>query len=309
MKYASVKTQTFGIEIEMNCISRQHAQQVVARVLTEKGHGPVRTGRKSSYDNHYVIDKNGREWKCESDASIAHKGEGTCEFVTPICKYEDIELVQDIVRAHRAEGAKADNSCGIHVHVGAGRHTAASLRRLTCFFVGRQDLFYEALEIGARENRWCRKTDANLLKAMKAEKDGLTRGRVEQLWYSSVNSGYRGGIDHNHYNPTRYHGLNLHAVFTKGTIEFRLFNGTLHAGKVKAYIQFCLGMSAWALESNEDPTFRGTANYTPQQKVRLMANVLRGRLGLTGDEFKTCRLHLLAPLKRAAGMNSRQEAA
>ena len=83
----------------------------------------------------------------------------------------------------------------------------------------------------------------------------------------------------------------------------------VYCRKIKAYIQFCLGMSAWALESNEDPTFRGTANYTPQQKVRLMANVLRGRLGLTGDEFKTCRLHLLAPLKRAAGMNSRQEAA
>ena len=184
MKYESVKTQTFGIEIEMNCISRLHAQQVVARVLREKGHGPVRTGRRNSYDNHYVIDKDGREWKCESDASIAHKGEGTCEFVTPICRYEDIQLVQEIVRALRNDGAKTDSSCGIHVHVGAGRHTAASLRRLTCFFVGRQDLFYEALEIGVRENRWCKKTDRNLLNAMKAEKDGLTVLR-ERL-YSDV---------------------------------------------------------------------------------------------------------------------------
>ena len=31
----------------------------------------------------------------------------------------------------------------------------------------------------------------------------------------------------------RYHGINLHAFFTKGTIEFRLFNSTLDADKVR----------------------------------------------------------------------------
>ena len=37
-----------------------------------------------------------------------------------------------------------------------------------------------------------------------------------------------------HYNSSRYHGSNIHATFTKGTVEFRLFNGTLHAGEIKA---------------------------------------------------------------------------
>ncbi len=52
-----------------------------------------------------------------------------------------------------------------------------------------------------------------------------------------------------HYNDSRYHMLNYHATFTKGTVEFRLFqfdapadgklNG-LHAGQLKSYIQLCL---------------------------------------------------------------------
>ena len=45
--------------------------------------------------------------------------------------------------------------------------------------------------------------------------------------------------------------LNLHAAFSlerpARTIEFRAFNGTLHAGKIKAYIQLCLAISAQAL--------------------------------------------------------------
>ena len=41
----------------------------------------------------------------------------------------DIEMVQEVVRAIREAGARADSSCGIHVHVGFSEHTPASLRR------------------------------------------------------------------------------------------------------------------------------------------------------------------------------------
>ncbi|WP_426742735.1 amidoligase family protein [Gemmiger formicilis] len=40
------------------------------------------------------------------------------------------------------------------------------------------------------------------------------------------------GISHEHH----YHALNLHSVFYHGTVEWRLFNSTLHAGEVKANI-------------------------------------------------------------------------
>ena len=120
------------------------------------------------------------------------------------------------------------------------------------------------------------------------------------LWYSGANDGYASGISHSHYNPTRYHGINLHSYFSKGTVEFRLFNSTLHAGKIKAYIQFCLAVSAWAVTSQDKVVFRSMEGYTPGQKVTIMRNILTNRLGLYGDEFKTCRLHLMTPLKQAA---------
>ena len=44
---------------------------------------------------------------------------------------------------------------------------------------------------------------------------------VEEIWY---NGRSRRG---QHYDQSRYHCLNLHSVFQKGTVEFRLFNGTL----------------------------------------------------------------------------------
>ena len=139
-----------------------------------------------------------------------------------------------------------------------------------------------------------------LLVAMKKD-ETKTRTSAERIWYSRSNDGYTGGIDHQHYNSTRYHGINLHAFFTKGTVEFRLFNGTTHAGKIKAYIQFCLAMSAWALECKTDNLyFKGVAGYTAEQKAALMKRVLINRLGLSGPEFKTCRLHLTSVWTNAA---------
>ena len=298
-----IKKQNFGVEIEMNNMSRGRAQKIVAKVL-----GSTNTGYESSYDNHYVIDNKGRMWKCESDASISG---GTCqatELVTPVLQYDDIETLQEVIRALRKEGAKTDSSCGIHIHVDGANHTPASLERLVNFMIARQDLIYESLEIGARGSRWCKRLNKDLFAAMKKNRN-LDRNSLEMLWYSSVNDGYCGGIDHRHYNETRYHGVNLHAFFTKGTVEFRLFNSTLHAGKVKAYIQFCLALSGWAITSQERIVFRSMEGYTAEQKVTIMRNILTNRLGLFGDEFKTCRLHLMNPLKKAAGMNVREQAA
>lgn len=293
----TIQTQNFGVEIELTGITREKAAKTIAQYF---GQNYRHTG--GSYDTWTAYDREGRIWKAMSDGSIrrTRKVDGrqvpadwkySCEVVTPILQYKDMNDLQEIVRLLVKKGAVANSSCGIHVHVDGANHTADSLSRLLNFAVGRQDLFYEALQIGDRANRWCHKANKNLFKAIK--KDHASTRNIERLWYSNLNDGYRGGISREHYNDTRYHGINLHAFFTKGTVEFRLFNGTTHAGKIKAYVQFCLAMSAWAINTEKDNLFfKSTANMTQDQKAALMLRVLTKRLGMRGPEFKTARLHL-----------------
>lgn len=304
-----LKNQLFGVEVEMTGITREKAARLVAEVLRTTPSHP----ESNCYHTRTIADQAARKWKIMRDSSIeAIRNDGTSEpldeyrveFVTPPLNYSDIELLQNIIRKLRENGAKAHSSCGIHIHVDGANHTAVSLRRLVNFMTARQDLIYEALQIGDRESNWCHKLNKTLLDAMKKDKN-LTKEKAEEIWYSRANDGYCGGIDHQHYNATRYHGVNLHSFFTKGTVEFRLFNSTLHAGKIKAYIQFCLAVSAWAITSQEKIVFRSMDGYTPEQKVTIMRNILTHRLGLYGDEFKTCRLHLMTSLKKAAGMTCR----
>lgn len=303
-----LKNQLFGVEIEMTGITRKKAADIVAEVLGTTASRADRT----CYQTRTIVDMAARKWKIMRDSSISpvrnddtHESldDYRVEFVTPPLNYSDIELLQRVIRKLRENGARSHNSCGIHIHVDGSNHTADSLKRLVNFFTARQDLIYEALEIGNRAEHWCQKYDHTLLQAIRKERN-LTKNSLEKIWYSEANGGYCGGISHEHYNGTRYHGLNLHAFFTKGTVEFRLFNSTLHAGKIKAYIQFCLAASAWSIQSSDRIVFRSMAGYSQEQKVTIMRNILTQRLGLYGDEFRTCRLHIMKPLKEKAAAES-----
>lgn len=308
----TIQNQNFGVEIELTGITRERGAQVISEYFGGSDTGRLHDG----YDTRTAKDSKGRTWKCMRDISIRPEinvggcrctleesrtsDDHRCEVVTPILQYADMEDLQQIVRKLREAGAIVNGSCGIHVHVDGANHTPDSLTRLINFAVGRQDLFYEALEIGERADRWCKKINANLLKAMKRETI-RTRESMERIWYSSINDGHTGGVCHAHYDSSRYHGVNLHAFFTKGTVEFRLFNGTTHAGKIKAYVQLCLAMSAWAINAKDNLHFMQSSHYeSKEQRGKLMLGVLKNRLGMRGKEFRTARLHLTAAFRDAA---------
>ena len=87
--------------------------------------------------------------------------------------------------------------------------------------------------------------------------------------------------------------MNLHSVFSHGTVEFRLFNSTVeHAGKIKADIQLCLAICAQALNQRAaSHTKTQTTNPAYTFRTWLL------RLGMIGDEFATARKHLLENLE------------
>ena len=285
-----LKEQRFGIEIEMTGITREEAARVTAAYFgTESSYVGM------GYDTYAALDGQGRQWKFMSDGSITaeRKAGGQrvradsaykTEMVSPICRYEDIVPIQEIIRELKKHGAITNGSCGIHVHVDASPFDARTLRNITNIMASKEDLIYKALKVSvARERRYCQKVEERFLKELNQKKPKTLDG-VEQIWYG-------GESRHRHYDDSRYHCLNLHSVFQKGTVEFRLFNGTLHAGKIKAYIQFSLAITAQAL--NQACASRRKTQ-TTNEKYTFRTWLLR--LGLIGDEFATARQHLLAEL-------------
>jgi hypothetical protein len=285
-----MKKQTIGVEVEMNNITREKAAKLAATFF---GTGRFEnTAGRNGYYTWSAWDASGREWKFQKDVSIAGPDSEKCEMVTPILTYSDMETLQELTRQLRHAGAKSDatRGCGVHIHIGAKGHTPQTLRNLANIMASHEALIAEALKLDrGRMNHYCRTVDPRFLKELNKKKP-KTMAELADIWYTSQGAGYGRS---QHYNDSRYHMLNYHATFTKGTIEFRLFqfdapsdgkqNG-LHAGQLKSYIQLCLALSQMA------KTVR-TASPKPQQnenpKYAMRTWLLR--LGFIGDEFKTAR--------------------
>ena len=300
-----MKKQTIGVEVEMNSITRQKAARVAAEFF---GTGRYEyTAGRNGYETWSAWDEQGREWKMQKDVSIAGPDSQKCELVTPILTYGDIETLQELIRRLRKAGAKSDytRGCGVHIHIGAKGHTPQTLRNLANIMASHESLLKDALALDEyRVGRYCRPVDENFLKEVNKKKP-KTMAKLADIWYTSQGEGYGRG---QHYNGSRYHMLNLHATFTKGTVEFRLFqfdapadgklNG-LHAGQLKSYIQLCLALSQMAKEVR-------TASPKPQQnenpKYAMRTWLLR--LGFIGEEFATARDILTRRLSGDAAFRS-----
>ena len=110
----------------------------------------------------------------------------------------------------------------------------------------KEDILFKALQVNpSRVEQWCKKVRENVLEDIRKMPSGnMSMDKFRQLWYEERRMG---GRSHSHYDDTRYYALNLHAVFDKGTVEWRCFNSTLHAGKVRANITLALAISAQAI--------------------------------------------------------------
>lgn len=301
-----LKNEDIGVEIEMAKLSKEKACKIVNDYFNEK----YGYSNEYWYDGRHHADYacngkpdsngNARIWRFMDDGSSSGDwGSISCEMVTPILYYDDIEDLQAIVRLLRTNGARsgAHYNAGVHIHVGAKANrengqTPKSIRNLVNLIASHEPLLCQAIAVTpSRVSQWARFVEPYFLRAINNKKP-KTWDKLGELWYGSRYDYERGC--RTHYHSSRYHLLNLHALWDKGTIEFRCFefHNNLHAGELKAWIQLCMAMCSYVKHVNYcSPKPMEVVN----QKYSLK-NWLNN-LGLVGDEFKTCRKMLTKHLR------------
>ncbi len=289
----------FGVEIE----TVKRTREQVARAIHSVVGGTVRyIGQPSCYDPWEVIDLHGRRWKVVADASLSHVPfHLRAEVVTPVLSYDDLKQFQEVVRAIRRCGARVNTQCGMHVHIDAAPFDGRRLGNLAKIVYKQEPLILHALGISQeRLRRFTRPVNDDFIRRIERQRP-KTKDELNRIWYGYHNTHPQ------HYCSTRYHGVNLHNVWYRGTVEFRWFEATLHAGKVRAYITLCLALAAKALNGRAASS-RKRAFDPASAKYDFRVFLLR--LNLIGEEFKAVRKHLLANMPGdAAFKNGRPQPA
>lgn len=289
-----LKEQYFGTEIEMTGITRERAASVIGELFETEPYYRV------SYDSWRVKDREGKEWKFVRDISIVPQmrrhgeiieatDEYRTEMVSPKLEYSEMKKLQEVVRCLRRHGARVNPSCGMHVHVDASNHTPRSLKNALTIMYAKEDILFKALNVQtSREIEYCQKVRRTVLEDIrKLPSNNMSMEQVKRIWYEGGDGSYC------HYDETRYHALNLHAVFSKGTLEWRCFESTLHAGKVRANITLALAISAQAINQQKTQMKKTPVSENPCFTFRTFLL----RLGLIGPEYKNVRDHLLSNLE------------
>jgi len=261
---------TFGIEIEQVGIGR-YSDSNCLRAINEMFVGRER-------------------WKQVSDSSI--RGGNGSEFVSGIMKWSSLSNVQEAIRLIKSHGGRTHDSCGVHVHIDGSRflRDPKALVRLCKLVHKYEDHIYHSVKSDNRNsqhNGWSKSMCPRFLERLEALKNP-TIDDIRLAWYQN-DWGHR-----ERYNNTRYRLLNLHALFSKGTIEFRCFNSTLHAGKAKSYIQLCGLIVCEALLKTRASSKKRPFN---QEKGKYEVRTFLLRLGAIGEEFSTLRFHAQKGLK------------
>jgi len=273
---------SYGVEIET--VGR--TREAVARAIQEVVGGDVRyVGTPTCYDPWEIRDPQGRVWTVVKDASLINVPEHLrAEVVSPILGYADLGTLQEVVRALRGLGSKVDRTTAIHIHVGAAAFDGKGLTRLAKLVYKQEPLIFAALGLAQnRVDRYAKPMSADFIAKLERYRP-QTKDQLNRIWYGHRN------LNPQHYDSTRYYGVNFHNVWYRGTVEFRWFEGTLHAGKVKAYVQLVLALAAKGLNSRAASSRK--REFKPES-AKYDFRVFLLHLGLIGEEFKTARKHLL----------------
>ena len=172
----------------MTGITRQQAAEAVASLF---GTTAVHSRSSRTYDPWEVIDNEGKKWRFVYDSSIhaSHRvgrrqqpvsnKTYKVEMNSPKLEYSEMGKLQEVVRALRHAGAVVNESCGMHVHVDASRHTPQSLKNALSIMYSKEDILFKALNVNEeRVIRYCKKVRANITLALAISAQAINQSRT-----------------------------------------------------------------------------------------------------------------------------------
>ncbi len=169
-------------------------------------------------------------WSFVLDDSI--KGAGGAELVSPILAgVPGLVQIYRVIQALREfSGIRVNETCGFHVHHGVdpekfGNRELFQLLRIVAIF---ENHIYQLLPEERRQADTCRPLEIDLYEWFRRNGSEWRAPLVKNLWYAAGNRDDAKTPRHRKHHPTRYHGLNLHSYWYRGTVEFRYYPSILH---------------------------------------------------------------------------------
>ena len=203
--FVQMNALTFGIEIEcvgVNTTTAKHALEAAGITCENNGY------------NHSTRPV----WKVVTDGSLSSR-DGSCEVVSPVLSGTDgLTEVRTVMAVLRTAGARINESCGMHIHIGVDTLTQEHQARIIRAY-GKWSWAFTGLILQRRvNNRWAQLRSAS----------GTERLAVD--WGMSTDR------QHMASRNDRYYAFNIASYQRHGTFEMRAHHGSLNGMNASAWV-------------------------------------------------------------------------
>jgi hypothetical protein len=197
------------------------------------------------------------DWMMKYDGSVSRGG----ELVSPPLDFDDPAQraqVTTAVQALQDAGMRPSQATGIHVHIEAKNYdgtplTGKQMAAIARFFYKFEDAIYRIASSGWNTIRtgastYCKPVpEATAREIMKVR----TIEELKNVWDGHTANG-RGVLGqsgrHSRYGRAwansldRYYAVNYRSYWVHGTVEFRVFNGSVNPRRVQTYLALCMAI-------------------------------------------------------------------
>jgi len=196
----------FSIEVEVEYPDKKDSQKLI--------------------DKHRVI----RGWEIDSDFSLDNGAEYRPRKKNKLYWNEDsIDQIKEIIgliKAHRGK-IKTGKEVGTHVHIDMSKFSNQEIANIIKAFIKRQRFIYKKFNVYKKREDYCQKIPKEVSKL-------VTESMVKTIKTEGCQRECHDYFDNRHY------GLNILALNKHGSLEFRIFNGSIQINTIKRYIKFAI---------------------------------------------------------------------
>jgi hypothetical protein len=176
----------------------------------------------------------------KGDGSIESGYEDGVEFVTKPLGYNAMtRTITTLCNELQRQEVKVNRSCGLHIHASNKRFFSVRyLRHLTNTWIAIEDVLYLTQPSSRLGNSYCKRL--------------LSKYVHNDMFNAKEAKNIIGCAD----DWDRYTALNFNALEKHGTLEVRLFAGTVSAEKIKAYLELVRAIYSWVMTEYDEATVK-----------------------------------------------------
>lgn len=148
-----------------------------------------------------------------------------------------VTQIKDLSCALAQDGATVNTQCGLHVHIDCRRESYAVLQRIGLLYQRIQHTLQKMVPPSRSNNQYCIPLDSDIERFLHAT---TNEDRRRELAYAVFNRPrVPRSLRSNKYGGKRYCALNYASWYYRGTVEFRLFGGTVSPDKILPWALLC----------------------------------------------------------------------